>query len=152
MIHFSVKNRKKALILAVIIIATFTPFISAEEKPLNIQTTAVRYVFTQSVERLLHPWLQEKVADTWFENNIPKSCHICDNVYRYPTDNGSVVTRGVQNMINRKRLATILEVEGFLTVIVRQSGDVMSIEASLHNLKQDEPLWAKVFEWSKPWW
>lgn len=118
---------------------------------MNIQTTAVRYVFTQSVERLLHPWLQEEVANIWFESNIPKSCHICDNVYRYPTDNGSVVTRGVQNLINRKRLATILEVEEFLTVIVRQSGEVLSVETSLHNLKQDEPLWAKVFEWSKPW-
>jgi hypothetical protein len=151
MIHFSVKNRKKALILTVFFIAAFPAFLSAEEKPLNIQTTAVRYVFTQSVERLLHPWLQEEVANIWFESNIPKSCHICDNVYRYPTDNGSVVTRGVQNMINRKRLATILEVEEFLTVIVRQSGEVLSVETSLHNLKQDEPLWAKVFEWSKPW-
>ena len=151
MIHFSVKNRKKALILTVFFIAAFPAFLSAEEKPLNIQTTAVRYVFTQSVERLLHPWLQEEVANIWFESNIPKSCHICDNVYRYPTDNGSVVTRGVQNLINRKRLATILEVEGFLTVIVRQSGEVLSVETSLHNLKQDEPLWAKVFEWSKPW-
>mgnify|MGYP000687016643 FL=1 len=151
MIHFSVKNRKKALILTVFFIAAFPAFLSAEEKPLNIQTTAVRYVFTQSVERLLHPWLQEEVANIWFESNIPKSCHICDNVYRYPTDNGSVVTRGVQNLINRKRLATILEVEEFLTVIVRQSGEVLSVETSLHNLKQDEPLWAKVFEWSKPW-
>jgi len=151
MIHFSVKNRKKALILTVFFIAAFPALLSAEEKPLNIQTTAVRYVFTQSVERLLHPWLQEEVANIWFESNIPKSCHICDNVYRYPTDNGSVVTRGVQNMINRKRLATILEVEEFLTVIVRQSGEVLSVETSLHNLKQDEPLWAKVFEWSKPW-
>ena len=151
MIHFSVKNRKKALILTVFFIAAFPAFLSAEEKPLNIQTTAVRYVFTQSVERLLHPWLQEEVANIWFESNIPKSCHICDNVYRYPTDNGSVVTRGVQNMINRKRLATILEVEEFLTVIVRQSGEALSVETSLHNLKQDEPLWAKVFEWSKPW-
>jgi hypothetical protein len=151
MIHFSVRNRKKALILTVFFIAAFPALLSAEEKPLNIQTTAVRYVFTQSVERLLHPWLQEEVANIWFESNIPKSCHICDNVYRYPTDNGSVVTRGVQNLINRKRLATILEVEGFLTVIVRQSGEVLSVETSLHNLKQDEPLWAKVFEWSKPW-
>ena len=151
MIHFSVKNRKKALILTVFFIAAFPAFLSAEEKPLNIQTTAVRYVFTQSVERLLHPWLQEEVANIWFESNIPKSCHICDNVYRYPTDNGSVVTRGVQNLINRKRLATILEVEEFLTVIVRQSGEGLSVETSLHNLKQDEPLWAKVFEWSKPW-
>jgi hypothetical protein len=54
-------------------------------------------------------------------------------------------------MINRKRLATILEVEQFMTVIVRQLGEVLSIETTLHNLKQKEPLWAKVFEWSKPW-
>ena len=143
---------KKAVLMAVIFIAAFSPYISAEEKTLNIQTTAVRYVFTQSVDRLLHSWLQEEVSNTWFGNDIPKSCHICDNVYRYPTDNGSVVTRGVQNMINRQRLATILEVEQFMTVIVRQLGEVLSIEASLHNLKQKEPLWAKVFEWSKPWW
>ena len=149
--YLSVRNSKKAVLMAVLFITALTPLISAEEKVLNIQTTAVRYVFTQSVERLLHPWLQEEVSNTWFEDEIPKSCHICDNVYRYPTDNGSAVTRGVQNMINRKRLATILEVEEFLTVIVRQSGEVLSIEASLHNLKQDEPLWAKVFEWSKPW-
>tara|TARA_B100000315_G_scaffold67237_1_gene61064 strand:+ start:5688 stop:6176 length:489 start_codon:yes stop_codon:yes gene_type:complete len=151
MIYYSGRNRKKVIILSVLFVAAFSAFISAEEKPLNIQTTAVRYVFTQSVERALHPWLQEEVADNWFESNIPKSCHICDNVYRYPTDNGSVLTRGVQNMINRKRLATILEVEEFLTVIVRQSGEVLSVEASLHNLEQEEPLWAKVFEWSKPW-
>ena len=151
MIYFSVRNRKRGIILVVLFFAAFSAFISAEEKPLNIQTTAVRYVFTQSVERVLHPWLQEEVADTWFESKIPKSCHICDNVYRYPTDNGSELTRGVQNMINRKRLATILEVEEFLTVIVRQSADMLSVEASLHNLERDEPIWAKVFEWSKPW-
>ena len=91
------------------------------------------------------------MANTWFDGNIPKSCHICDNVYRYPADNGSVVTRGVQNMLNRKRLAAILEVQEFLTVIVRQSGEVISVEAALHNLEQVEPLWAKVYEWSKPW-
>ena len=151
MIYYSGINRKKVIILSVLFVVAFSTFISAEEKPLNIQTTAVRYVFTQSVERELHPWLQEEVADNWFGSNIPKSCHICDNVYRYPTDNGSVLTRGVQNMINRKRLATILEVEEFLTVIVRQSGEVLSVEASLHNLEQKEPLWAKVFEWGKPW-
>ena len=123
----------------------------AEEQTLDYQTTAVRYVFTASVERELHPWLQEEVANTWFESKIPKSCHICDNVYRYPEDNGSVVTRGVQNLINRKRLAAILEVNVFLTVIVRQSGEAISVEAALHNLEQEEPLWAKVFEWSKPW-
>ena len=139
------------MLLSVICSAFYPLSITGEEKPLNQQTTAVHYVFTQSVERVLYPWLQEEVADNWFESNIPKSCHICDNVYRYPTDNGSVLTRGVQNMINRKRLATILEVEEFLTVIVRQSGEVLSVEASLHNLEQEEPLWAKVFEWGKPW-
>jgi len=142
----------KAVLLQVLIF----PFVSlaslkAEEKQFNQQTTAVRYVFTTSVERTLHPWLQEEVANTWFDGNVPKSCHICDNVYRYPADNGSVVTRGVQNMFNRKRLAAILEVQEFLTVIVRQSGEVLSVEAALHNLEQEEPLWAKVYEWSKPW-
>ncbi len=140
------------LVLLSVICSAFYPLtITGEEKQLNQQATAVHYVFTKSVERVLYPWLQEEVADNWFESNIPKSCHICDNVYRYPTDNGSVLTRGVQNMINRKRLATILEVEEFLTVIVRQSGEVLSVEASLHNLEQEEPLWAKVFEWGKPW-
>ena len=139
------------MLLSVICSAFYPLTITGEEKQLNQQVTAVHYVFTKSVERVLYPWLQEEVADNWFESNIPKSCHICDNVYRYPTDNGSVLTRGVQNMINRKRLATILEVEKFLTVIVRQSGEVLSVEASLHNLEQEAPLWAKVFEWGKPW-
>ena len=139
------------MLLSVICSAFYPLTITGEEKKLNQQVTAVHYVFTKSVERVLYPWLQEEVADNWFESNIPKSCHICDNVYRYPTDNGSVLTRGIQNMINRKRLATILEVEEFLTVIVRQSGEALSVEASLHCLEQEEPLWAKVFEWSKPW-
>ena len=52
----------------------------------------------------------------------------------------------------KKRLAAILEVNDFLTVIIRQSGEAISVEAALHNLKQEEPLWAKVLEWSKPWW
>ena len=111
MAYLSAKNRKLVLLLSVIILAVFPLSITAEEQPLNQQTTAVHYVFTQSVERTLYPWLQEEVANTWFESNIPKSCHICDNVYRYPVDNGSVVTRGVQNMMNRKRLSTILEVQ-----------------------------------------
>ena len=138
-------------LLSVFCSAFFPSLIAAEELPLNQQTTAVHYVFTQSVERALYPWLQEEVANTWFESNIPKSCHICDNVYRYPVDNGSMVTRGVQNMMNRKRLSTILEVQEFLTVIVRQSGEILSVEASLHNLEKEEPLWAKVLEWSHPW-
>ena len=151
MAYFSAKNRKLVLLLSIVISAIFPLPITAEEQPLNQQNTAVHYVFSQSVERTLYPWLQEEVADTWFESNIPKSCHICDNVYRYPVDNGSVVTRGVQNMINRKRLSAILEVQEILTVIVRQSGEVLSVEASLHNLEKEEPLWSKVYEWSKPW-
>ena len=84
MIYFSANKRKMLLLPAVIISTVFPLSITAEEKPLNIQTTAVRYVFTQSVERQLYPWLQEEVVNIWFESKIPKSCHICDNVYRYP--------------------------------------------------------------------
>ena len=149
--EYSAKRVKKTLLFITILIAVLPNSLFAEEKTLEHQTTAVRYVFTASVERELHPWLQEEVANTWFDSNIPKSCHICDNVYRYPMDNGSVVTRGVQNLTNRKRLAAILEVNDFLRVIVRQSGEAISVEAALHNLEQEEPLWAKVFEWSKPW-
>ena len=149
--EYSTKRLKKILLFNMILFAVLHYSLFAEEQTLDHQTTAVRYVFTASVERELHPWLQEEVANTWFDSKIPKSCHICDNVYRYPEDNGSVVTRGVQNLINRKRLAAILEVNDFLTVIVRQSGEAISVEAALHNLEQEEPLWAKVFEWSKPW-
>ena len=147
----SVKRVKKTLLFNMILFSVLPYSLFAEEQTLDHQTTAVRYVFTASVERELHPWLQEEVANTWFDSKIPKSCHICDNVYRYPVDNGSVLTRGVQNLTNRKRLAVILEVKNFLTVIVRQSGEAISVEAALHNLEQDEPLWAKVLEWSKPW-
>ena len=151
MIEYSAKRVKKTLQFYIILFAVLPYSLFAEEQTLDHQTTGVRYVFTASVERELHPWLQEEVANTWFDSKIPKSCHICDNVYRYPVDNGSVVTRGVQNLTNRKRLAAILEVNDFLTVIVRQSGEAISVEAALHNLEQAEPLWAKVFEWSKPW-
>ena len=151
MTYSASKNINAVFLLVLIFLLVSPASLPAEENQLNQQTTAVRYVFTTSVERTLHPWLQEEVANTWFDGNIPKSCHICDNVYRYPADNGSVVTRGVQNMLNRKRLAAILEVQEFLTVIVRQSGEAISVEAALHNLEQEEPLWAKVYEWSKPW-
>tara|TARA_B100000686_G_C16556711_1_gene845567 strand:- start:257 stop:715 length:459 start_codon:yes stop_codon:yes gene_type:complete len=152
MTEISPKKLKKTLLFNIILVCVLPYSLFSEEQTLDHQTTAVRYVFTTSVERELYPWLQEEVANTWFDSNIPKSCHICDNVYRYPVDNGSVVTRGVQNLTNRKRLASILEVNDFLTVIIRQSGEAISVEASLHNLKKEEPIWAKVFEWSKPWW
>ena len=150
--EYSAKRVKKTLLFNMILFAVLPYSLFAEEQTLDHQTTAVRYVFTASVERELYPWLQEEIANTWFDSNIPKSCHICDNVYRYPMDNGSVVTRGVQNLTNRKKLAAILEVNDFLTVIVRQSGEAISVEAALHNLENEEPLWAKVLEWSKPWW
>ena len=152
MTEISPKKLKKTLLFNIILVCVLPYSLFSEEQTLDHQTTAVRYVFTTSVERELYPWLQEEVANTWFDSNIPKSCHICDNVYRYPVDNGSVVTRGVQNLTNRKKLASILEVNDFLTVIIRQSGEAISVEASLHNLKKEEPIWAKVFEWSKPWW
>ena len=129
--EYSAKRVKKTLLFNMILFAVLPYSLFAEEQTLDHQTTAVRYVFTPSVERELHPWLHEEVAKTWFDSKIPKSCHICDNVYRYPVDNGSVVTRGVQNLTNRKRLATILEVNDFLTVIVRQSGEAISVEACL---------------------
>ena len=151
MAYLASKNMNAVLLMVLIFSIVSPASLHAEEKPLNQQTTAVRYVFTTTVERTLHPWLQEEVANKWFDGNIPKSCHICDNVYRYPADNGSVVTRGVQSMLNRKRLAEILEVQEFLTVIVRQFGEVLSVEAALHNLEKVEPLWAKVYEWTKPW-
>ena len=152
MTELSARRVKKALRINLILFVVLPYSLFAEEQNLDHQTTAVRYVFTASVERELHSWLQEEVASTWFDSKIPKSCHICDNVYRYPVDNGSVVTRGVQNLTNRKKLAAILEVNDFLTVIVRQSGEVISVEAALHNLEKEDPLWAKVIEWSKPWW
>ena len=144
--EYSAKRVKKKLLFDMILFVVLPYSLFAEEQTLDHQTTAVRHVFTASVERELHPWLQEEVANTWFDSKIPKSCHICDNVYRYPVDNGSMLTRGVQNLTNRKRLAAILEVNDFLTVIVRQSGEVISVEAALHNLEQEEPIWAKVLE------
>ena len=130
--EYSAKRVNKTLLFKMIFLAVLPYSLFAEEQALDHQTTAVRYVFTASVERELHPWLQEEVANTWFDSKIPKSCHICDNVYRYPVDNGSVVNRGVQNLTNRKRLAAILEVNDFLTVIVRQSGEAISAVSYTH--------------------
>ena len=63
MAYLSAKNRKLVLLLSVVILAVFPLSITAEEQPLNQQTTAVHYVFTQSVERALYPWLKEEVAN-----------------------------------------------------------------------------------------
>ena len=58
-----VKIVKKTLISYVLYLGVL-PFITfAEEQTLDHQTTAVRYVFTDSVEREIYPWLQEEVAN-----------------------------------------------------------------------------------------
>ena len=78
--EYSAKRVKKTLLFNMIFFAVLHYSLFAEEKPLDHQNTAVRYVFTASVERELHPWLQEEVGNTWLDSKIPKSCHICDNV------------------------------------------------------------------------
>ena len=143
----------KKIILAFFVLLTW-PFGNAEiyaKQPLNPQSTAVRYVYSPSVKREMYPWLQEQVAATWFQGINPKLCHICDNVYRYPVDNGSIITRGILNMTNRKKLASIMEVKSFLSIVFRQNGELIRVESSLFDLKQKDPLEAKVFTWSKPW-
>ena len=57
MAYLSGKNRKLVLLMSVVILAVFPLSITAEEQPLNQQTTAVHYVFTQSVERALGKFL-----------------------------------------------------------------------------------------------
>ncbi len=118
---------------------------------LNPETTAVRYVFSSSVEPQLFGWIQEEVSDEWFDGEVPKICHVCDNVYRHATDNGSLITRGTENMLNRKTLAQMMGVDTFLTVIARQYGDTIRIEVVLHDLSTEAPRFSKHLEWSRPW-
>ena len=121
----------------------------AEE--LNPTTTAVRYVYTRSVEPKLYGWIQEEVSDEWFDGEVPKLCHVCDNVYRHAVDNGSIIVRGTENMHNRRILAQMMGVEAFLVIIARQYGDTIRIEAALHGLEAEAPRFSKNLEWSKPW-
>lgn len=118
---------------------------------LSPETTAVRYVFSSSVEPQLFGWIQEEVSDEWFDGEVPKICHVCDNVYRHATDNGSLITRGTENMLNRKTLAQMMGVDAFLTVIARQYGDTIRIEVVLHDLSTEAPRFSKHLEWSRPW-
>ena len=92
--------------------------ISEAQVTLDPGTTAVRFVYSREIDRKNHGWIEEQVFDEWFDEEVPKICHICDNVYRYPVDNGSLVTRGLRSMINRKKIAEILEVREFLMVLV----------------------------------
>ena len=99
-------------------------------------------------------WAQASCMDgrkricEWFDGEVPKICHICDNVYRYPVDNGSMITRGLRNMINAK-LAEILEVQEFLTVLVRRGQGNIRLNISAM-------IWCwitvstRVVKWSEP--
>ena len=51
------KRVKKTLLFNMILLTVLPYSLFAEEQILDHQTTAVRYVFTASVERELHPWL-----------------------------------------------------------------------------------------------
>ncbi len=147
---YSIKNISFLTIVLAIVLIPLGSVLQAEVL-MNAQTTAVRYVFTASVEREHYSWLKKNIANQWFSGESPKICHICDNVYRYPTDNGSVLTRGVLNMMNRKKLAAIMEVKTFLSVVFRQTGENIQVERTLYNLKKNDPVSAKVFQWSKSW-
>ena len=138
-------------IKGVILLLVFGSALESRAEELNPETTAVRYVFASSVERQLYGWIQEEVADEWFDGDVPKICHVCDNVYRHATDNGSIITRGTQNMHNRRILAQMMGVEAFLVIIARQYGETVRIEAALHDLATETPRFSKHLEWSRPW-
>ena len=71
--------------------------ISLAQVTMDPGTTAVRFVYSREIDRKNHGWIEEQVFDEWFDGEVPKICHICDNVYRYPVDNGSLVTRGLRS-------------------------------------------------------
>ena len=96
-------------------------------------------------------WAEETVFEEWFDGEVPKICHICDNVYRYPVDNGSMITRGLQNMINRQKLAEILEVREFLTVLVRRVAGEFQAEFFRYDLSVEAPVSTRVVKLSEPW-
>ncbi|MEC8236676.1 MAG: hypothetical protein VX063_03240, partial [SAR324 cluster bacterium] len=96
-------------------------------------------------------WMEETVFDEWFDGEVPKICHICDNVYRYPVDNGSMITRGLRNIINRQKLAEILEVREFLTVLVRRVAGEYQAEYFRYDLSVEAPVSTRVVKLSEPW-
>ena len=95
--------------------------------------------------------MEETVFDEWFDGEVPKICHICDNVYRYPVDNGSMIIRGLRNMINRQKLAEILEVREFLTVLVRRVAGEYQAEYFRYDLSVEAPVSTRVVKLSEPW-
>ena len=92
----------------ILMILLVLPVKSEAQVTLDPGKTAVRFVFSREIERKHHSWMEETVFDEWCDGEVPKICHICDNVYRSPVDNGSMITRGLRNMINRQKLAESL--------------------------------------------
>jgi len=148
------KQKESSLPLPVfwiIMILLILPVESEAQVTLDPGTTAVRFVFSREIERKHHAWMEETVFDEWFDGEVPKICHICDNVYRYPVDNGSMITRGLRNMINRQKLAEILEVREFLTVLVRRVAGEFQAEYFRYDLIKEPPVSTRVVKLSEPW-
>ena len=144
--------RKKNKVVFWILLTLFVlPGDSEAQVTLDPGTTAVRFVFSREIERQHHAWIEEQVFDEWFEGEVPKICHICDNVYRYPVDNGSMVALGVRNLINRQKIAEILEVREFLTVSIRNVAGEIQAEYFRYDLSIEAPVSTKVQKLSEPW-
>ncbi len=137
--------------IACCFVLSFQSTAAVAQAPFDPERVALRMVYDRGVEHKHHQWIGEKVQDRWYDGAAPKICHICDNVYRYPVDNGSIVTRGLRNLINRKQIAQVLEVDNFLTVIVRKNGERFRIESYKYDLEQEAPRATQVLEWSEPW-
>ena len=135
----------------ILMILLVLPVKSEAQVTLDPGTTAVRFVFSREIERKHHAWIEETVFHEWFDGEVPKICHICDNVYRYPVDNGSMITRGLRNMINRQKLAEILEVREFLTVLVRRVAGGYQAEYFRYDLSVEAPVSTRVVKLSEPW-
>ena len=138
-------------VLGLAVLFVLQPLTLTAQTLLDPETTAVRFVFGREVGQESREWIQEYVFDEWFGGTIPKICHICDNVYRYPLDNGSIVTRGLMSLINRSKLSEILEVREFLTVMVRRVGRDFHAEYFRYDLSSEEPVSTRVEELSEPW-
>lgn len=82
---------------------------------------------------------------------MPKLCILCDNVYRYSADNHSILTRGLKNMTNRRRLAQLLEVNEFLSVKVKKIGSKVQAEYQRYDLNTEDPVETRVSQLDKPW-
>ena len=62
-----------------------------------------------------------------------------------------MITRGLRNMINRKKLAEILEVREFLTVQVRRMAGGYQAEYFRYDLSAEAPVSTRVVKLSEPW-